>query len=276
MTKLENYNDTIFESIKHTDDDGNEYWYARELMVVLEYGKWSNFKKVIDKARLSCELSNNKVSYNFADVSKIVKTGISEKPVEDYKLSRYACYLIVQNADVRKDVVAFGQTYFAVQTRKMELTEDYFKSLDENKKRLITRGETIAKNKTLYKTAKESGVVNYGKFTNCGYKGLYGGETAKDIARRKGIDEKKEILDYMGSEELADNLFRIVQTESKLKNDNVDNEVDANNTHYTVGKEVRNTIKRLGGTMPEDLPTPDKSINEIELEEMNKLNVGEK
>jgi len=274
MTKLENYNDTIFESIKHTDENGSEYWYARELMVVLEYGKWSNFKKVIDKARLSCELSNNKVSYNFADVGKIVKTGISEKPVEDYKLSRYACYLIVQNADVRKDVVAFGQTYFAVQTRKMELTEDYFKSLDENKKRLITRGETIAKNKTLYKTAKESGVVNYGKFTNCGYKGLYGGETAKDIAKRKGIDEKKEILDYMGSEELADNLFRIVQTESKLKNDNIDNEVDANNTHYTVGKEVRDTIKRLCGTMPEDLPTPDKSINEIELEEMNKLNIG--
>ena len=274
MTKLENYNDTIFESIKHTDENGSEYWYARELMVVLEYGQWRNFKKVIDKARLSCELSNNKAFHHFAEVSKMVDIGVSERKIEDYKLSRYACYLIVQNADVRKEVVAFGQTYFAVQTRKMELTEDYFKSLDENKKRLITRGETIAKNKTLYKTAKESGVVNYGKFTNCGYKGLYGGETARDIAKRKGIDEKKEILDYMGSEELADNLFRIVQTESKLKNDNIDNEVDANNTHYTVGKEVRDTIKRLGGTMPEDLPTPDKSINEIELEEMNKLNVG--
>ena len=274
MTKLENYNDTIFESIKHTDENGSEYWYARELMIVLEYGKWENFHKVIKKAMLACKLSNNSISCDFPGVRKIVEAGATTKEVEDYKLSRYACYLIVHNADVRKEVVAFGQTYFAVQTRKMELTEDYFKSLDENKKRLITRGKTIAKNKTLYKTVKESGVVNYGKFTNCGYKGLYGGETAKDIARRKGIDEKKEILDYMGSEELADNLFRIVQTESKLKNDNIDNEVDANNTHYTVGKEVRDTIKRLGGIMPEDLPTPDKSINEIELEEMNKLNVG--
>ena len=275
MAKLENYNDTIFESIKHIDENGSEYWYARELMVVLEYGKWENFHKVVKKAMLACKLSNNNTKEHFPDVRKVLEVGNNANmEINDYKLSRYACYLIVQNADVRKDVVAFGQTYFAVQTRKMELTEDYFKSLDENKKRLITRGETIAKNKTLYKTAKESGVVNYGKFTNCGYKGLYGGETAKDIAKRKGIDEKKEILDYMDSEELADNLFRIVQTESKLKNDNVDNEKDANNTHYTVGKEVRDTIKRLGGTMPEDLPTPDKSINEIELEEMSKLNVG--
>ena len=273
MAKLENYNDTIFESIKHTDENGSEYWYARELMVVLEYGKWENFHKVIKKAMLACKLSNNSISYDFPGVRKIVDAGATTKEVDDYKLSRYACYLIVQNADVRKDVVAFGQTYFAVQTRKMELTEDYFKALDENKKRLITRGETISKNKTLYKTAKESGVVNYGKFTNCGYKGLYGGGTAKDIAKRKGIDDKKEILDYMGSEELADNLFRIVQTESKLKNDSINNEKDANNTHYTVGKEVRDTIKRLGGIMPEDLPTLDKSINEIELEDMNKLNV---
>ena len=267
MTKLENYNNTIFESIKHTDESGCEYWYARELMVVLEYGQWRNFKKVLDKARLSCELSNNKAYCNFADVSKIVKTGVSEKTVEDYKLSRYACYLIVQNADVRKEVVAFGQTYFAVQTRKMELTEEEYSKLNEDEKRLYRRRQTRDGNRVLYKIAKEKGVKNFDRFTNAGYKGLYNGETANDIAKRKGLRYREDILDNMGSVELGANIFRITQTEALLEKQKESSEDIATNTHYKVGKEVRDTIKRLGGTMPEDLPTPSKSIKELEKEE---------
>ena len=271
MNEIKEYNTTVFESIKYTDELGNEFWYARDLMKALEYTNWRNFKKVIDKAKLACKLSKGEFIHDFADDIKIVEAGATFKNLEDYKLTRYACYLIVQNADSRKKVVALGQTYFAVQTRKQELTEEYFNSLDENKKRLITRGQTIAKNKTLYKTAKDSGVKNYGKFTNYGYEGLYGGENAKQIAKRKGIADNEEILDYMGSEELADNLFRIVQTEAKLKNDNIDNEDAANATHHEVGKAVSETRKKLGGTMPEDLPTPKKSISQIEFEELKNL-----
>ena len=272
MNQIEEYNATVFESIKHIDDYGNEYWYARELMQTLEYRKWGNFVKVIEKAKLACELSENITTDHFADLSKMVSIGSNaQRKQDDYKLSRYACYLIVQNADSRKKIVAFGQTYFAVQTRKQEITEEYFNSLDENRKRLITRGQTIDKNKTLYKAAKDSGVENYGKFTNYGYQGLYGGESAKQIAERKGLTDKDEILDYMGSEELADNLFRIVQTEAKLKNEKINNEYDANITHQEVGKAVRETIKKLGGTLPENLPTPSKSIAQIELEELNKI-----
>lgn len=272
MNQIKEYNNRTFESIKHINEFGGEFWLARELMIALEYSRWGNFVSVIDKAKLACKLSNNNINDHFADVSKMVTIGSDAKrKQDDYELSRYACYLIVQNADSRKKVVAFGQTYFAVQTRKQELTEEYFNSLDENQKRLIARGQTIDKNKTLYKTARDSGVKDYGKFTNYGYQGLYGGETAKEIAKRKGITEKDEILDYMGSEELADNLFRIVQTEAKLKKDNISNQQDANITHHKVGTEVRNTIKRLGGTMPEDLPTPEKLIPQIEREELTKL-----
>lgn len=272
MNQIKEYNETTFESIKHINEFGNEYWLARELMMALEYTRWGNFEKVIEKAKLACELSENIVTDHFADVSKMVLIGSNaQRKQNDYELSRYACYLIVQNADPRKKVVAYGQTYFAVQTRKQEITEEYFNSLNENRKRLITRGQTIAKNKTLYKAAKVSGVVNYGKFTNYGYQGLYGGENAKQIAKRKGLTDKDEILDYMGSEELADNLFRIVQTEAKLKNEKINNEKDANMAHHEVGRAVRETIKKLGGTLPENLPTPNKSIAQIELEELSKL-----
>ena len=241
-------------------------------MQALEYSKQGNFNKVIDKAKLACKLSENNIDNHFADVGKMVNIGSNaQRKQDDYKLSRYACYLIVQNADPRKKVVAFGQTYFAIQTRKQEITEQYFNSLDENKKRLVTRTQTIEKNKTLYKVAKDSGVVSFGKFTNYGYQGLYGGENAKQIAKRKGLTENDEILDYMGSEELADNLFRIVQTEAKLKKENINNEQDANNAHHEVGKAIRDTIKKLGGTMPEDLPTPEKSTAQIEKEELQKL-----
>ena len=272
MYDIKEYNETTFESIKHINEFGNEYWLARELMAVLEYTRWGNFEKVIEKAKLACELSENDINNHFADVSKTIKMPKgANKQIPDYELSRYACYLIVQNADPRKKIIAYGQTYFAVQTRKQEITEDYFASLNENRKRLITCGQTIAKNKTLYEAARDSGVENYGKFTNYGYQGLYGGENAKQIAKRKGLTDKDEILDYMGSEELADNLFRIVQTEAKLKNEKISNEKDANMAHHEVGRAVRETIKKLGGTLPENLPTPDKSIAQIELEELSKL-----
>lgn len=272
MNEIKEYNKNIFESIKHIDENGNEYWEARELQKALKYSQWRRFKELIDRAKISCELSKVNVSDHFAVYGKPIKGGNGNiQNVIDYKLSRYACYLIVQNGNPNKEVIALGQTYFAVQTRKQELTEEYFKLLDEDDKRLVVRGQTIDKNKLLYKAAKESGVENYGKFTNYGYKGLYGGETASDISKRKGLTNNEEILDYMGSEELADNLFRIVQTESKLKKDKVDNEDDANNTHYEVGSAVRGTIKKLGGTMPEELPTPKKSIQELELQKIKEL-----
>lgn len=269
---LDEYKEKTFDDIKHIDEEGNEYWLARELMVALEYKAWRYFNDVINKAKLSCELSGNIINEHFVVNNKTIlmpKNAIKE--VLDYKLSRYACYLIVQNGNSRNKKIAEGQTYFAVQTRKQELTEEYFNSLDENKKRIITRRETIDKNKTLYRTAKESGVVNYGKFTNYGYERLYGGENRTQIAKRKGLNDNEEILDYMGSEELADNLFRMVQTESKLKNDKISDEVTANKTHYVVGRTVRETIEKLGGTMPENLPTPDKSIKDIENDEVKKV-----
>lgn len=272
MNNIKEYNTTIFESIKHIDENGDEYWLARELQIVLKYSQWRRFNELINRAKVTCKLSKNNVLEHFAMCGKTIKMPKNAtKEVEDYKLSRYACYLIVQNGNPNKEVIALGQTYFAIQTRKQELTEEYFKSLDEDSKRLVVRGQTVDKNKLLYKAAKDSGVKDYGKFTNYGYKGLYGGETAKDIAKRKGLNNNEEILDYMGSEELADNLFRIVQTESKLKNDKVNNEDDANDTHYEVGSVVRDTIKRLGGTMPEDLPTPEKSIEELRIDKLKEL-----
>lgn len=271
-TELETYKETTFEEIKHINEFDNEYWEARELMTVLGYTKWGNFKKVIDKAKITCEISNNKVSEHFADFGKVLTVGNNAKmDIEDYHLSRYACYLIVQNADSRKKAVALGQTYFAVQTRKMELTEEQYHNLSEDEKRLYTRINVRNKNKYLFDTAKEAGVTNYGKFNNYGYRGLYNGETAQDIAKRKGISDKEDILDYMGSTELAANLFRITQTDEVLKAKNVNNEQDACNTHHRVGQAVRQTIKKLGGRMPEDLPTPEKSIKQIEKEELKKI-----
>ena len=275
MTKeLEKYEEATFEEIKHVDDEGNEYWYARELMIALGYSKWGNFKKVIDKAKISCEVSNNDFSNHFAGVGKMVRIGSSAKrKMDDYKLSRYACYLIVQNSDPRKENVALGQTYFAVQTRKMELTEEEYSKLGEDEKRLYRRKQTKDGNKVLYRIAKEKGVKNFDKFTNAGYKGLYNGETANDIAKRKGLRYREEILDNMGSVELGANVFRITQTEALLEKQEKPNENMATDTHYKVGKAIRDTIEKLGGTMPEDLPTPKKSIKELEKERQNRLEV---
>ena len=262
---LEIIDNSVFENIKHIDKEGNEYWEARELMIALKYTKWENFKKVIDKAIITCRSSNYIVSDHFPDVRKMVQIGSgAEKEIVDYELSRYACYLIAQNADNRKKVVALAQTYFAIQTRKMELLERDYNSLTEDEKRLYQRSLTKKGNYSLNQTARKVGVKNFDKFHNAGYRGLYNGETANDIAKRKGLRYREDILDNMGSEELADNLFRIVQTDAKLKKDNIIDEGNANGVHCEVGKAVRDTIKKLDGTMPEDLPTPGRSLKEIE------------
>jgi len=267
MSDITLYNNKVFDSIKHIDENGNEYWEARELQKVLKYKEWRNFKKVLDKAMIACKLSNNKVNEQFVEFNKPVKGGNGNiQNVIDYKLSRYACYLIVQNGDPKKEVIALGQTYFAIQTRKQEITEEEYLNLSEDEKRLYTRINVSNKNKKLFYTAKKAGVKNFGKFNNCGYQGLYNGETAKDIAKRKKLAEGEEILDWMGSTELAANLFRITQTEDVIDKKKITGEEAACNTHYKVGKAVRNAIKEIGGTMPEELPTPKKSVKEIESE----------
>ena len=273
---LVNKTEKDFESIKHVDENGTEFWYARELMTMLEYSKWGNFIKVIDKAKESCKNSNFNIIDHFADVGKMVKAGVADKEINDLKLTRYACYLIAQNGDSRKKAIALAQTYFAVQTRKQELTRQEYEQLSEDEKRLYTRKNVKDKNRYLFDTAKLAGVKNYGKFNNYGYRGLYNGETAKDIANRKGISEKEDILDYMSSTELAANLFRITQTDEVLKNKNINNEDDACKTHHNVGQAVRQTIKRIGGTMPEDLPTPSKSAKQIEKEKNKQLKEKDK
>ena len=237
----------FFENIKHVDENGVEYWYARELMPILQYSNWQNFEKIIDKAKKSCQNSDISVFEHFTDVSKTIKMPKgAEKTILDYKLTRYACYLIAQNGDSRKKVIALAQTYFAVQTRKQEISEKEYSMLTEDEKRFYQRDLTRKGNYSLNQTAKNAGVKNFDKFHNSGYKGLYNGETADDIAKRKGLRYREDILDNMGSEELAANLFRITQTESRLKRDKVDTERKACDTHNKIGKIVRNAIKQAG------------------------------
>ena len=265
MNELEKINETIFESIKHVDDDGNEYWYARELQKVLEYTQWRKFNGVIEKAMNTCKASNYVVLDHFAGAGKMINLGKGgQREVLDYKLSRYACYLIAQNGDSRKKVIALAQTYFAIQTRKQELLEEEYNSLTEDEKRFYQRDLTKKGNYSLNQTAKKAGVKNFDKFHNAGYKGLYNGETANDIAKRKGLCYREDILDNMGSDELIANLFRISQTNQRLNKDNIQGEKAACLTHNKIGKIVRKAIKEAGGTMPEDLPTPDKSLKELE------------
>lgn len=277
MADFNQYNEKVFEEIKHINEYDKEFWYARELAHLLEYSKWDNFKKVIEKAKKACENSDFNTLDHFADVGKMVSLGSgAEREIEDIMLSRYACYLIVQNADARKKIIALGQTYFAVQTRKQELTED-FEQLSEDRKRLAIRNELKDHNKKLVDAAKDAGVetsIEYATFQNYGYMGLYGGLKAKDIHEKKGLKKSQQILDHMGSTELAANLFRATQTEEKLRRENIKGKEKANRTHYEVGEKVRNTIKELGGTMPEELPTPQKSVKTIEREENKKLKSG--
>jgi DNA-damage-inducible protein D len=270
-SEIENYSESTFDSIKHIDEFGNEYWFARELQMVLEYKEWRLFQGVIEKAQIACIASKNSINNDFGVYSKIVKAGNNSKPIIDYKLSRYACYLIVQNGNPKNRIIALGQTYFAVQTRKQELTEEEYERLSEDEKRLYRRKQIRDGNYLLNKAASNSGVKNFDKFTNAGYKGLYNGETADDIAKRKKLRYRDDILDNMSSEELSSNLFRIDQTDAKLKRDNIKTEGKANNTHYKVGKAVRDTIKELGGTMPENLPTPNKSLKKLKIEGKRKL-----
>ena len=247
LEKIENYNNQTFEDIKHVDEYGTEYWYARELQIVLNYKEWRKFENVINKAKESCENSGISALEHFVEVDKLSKRANNAKVViKDYKLTRYACYLIAQNGDTRKKVIALAQTYFAVQTRKQEISEKEYTSLTEDEKRFYQRNLTRKGNYSLNQTAKKAGVKNFDKFHNSGYKGLYNGETADDIAKRKGLRYREDILDNMGSEELAANLFRITQTESRLKRDRVDNEKQACDTHNKIGKIVREAIRQAG------------------------------
>ena len=244
---------------------------------ILEYTEWRNFNIIIDKAKEACKASGLPINDYFVDVNKIVHLGVADRKIQDIVLSRYACYLIVMNGNPRKEVIALGQTYFAVKTREQELAEN-FNNLTEDEKRLSTRSELTKHNKSLAESAQNAGIttsLDYAIFQNMGYQGLYGGLTAKDIHQRKGLKKSQQILDHMGSTELAANLFRATQTDEKLRKENITDKGLANQTHYDVGNEVRQTIKRLGGTMPEDLPTPEKSIKKIE-KELKKKEVEDK
>ena len=268
MSNIEEFEERIFDEIKHIDEEGREYWNARELMPLLEYHKWENFHNVIKQAMIACKSSNNNILEHFPDFRKPIIGGNGNiQNVIDYHLSRYACYLIVQNANPRKKSVALGQTYFAIQTRKQEILEKEYDGLTEDEKRFYKRDATKKGNYFLNQAAGNAGVRNFDKFHNAGYKGLYNGETANDIAKRKGLRYREDILDNMGSEELADNLFRIVQTEAKLKRDNITGENNATKTHYNMGRDIREFIAKQGGTMPEDLPTPSKSLKELDKEQ---------
>lgn len=272
--EIARYNEETFESIKHVNEYGNEFWYARELQSILEYTEWRNFQKLIEKAQTACENSDMAVDECFVEVNKtspMPNGGV--KLIDDYILSRYACYLIVMNGDPRKEVIAVGQTYFAVKTRQQELI-DHYDELSEDQKRLAIRKEMKAHNKSLAEAAQKAGVIksyDFAIFQNYGYQGLYGGLGAKEIHARKGLKENEQILDHMGSTELAANLFRATQTDEKLRRENIRGKEKANQTHYEVGRKVRQTIAELGGTMPEDLPTPEKSIKQIESEQKKRI-----
>jgi DNA-damage-inducible protein D len=274
MAKLDAVEYKSFEKIKQTDTHGNEFWNARDLSSILQYVQWRNFQKVVDRAMLACKNSGFDVFNHFAEVSKMVVIGSgAQKRVKDYNLSRYACYLIVQNGDPRKEIIALGQTYFAIQTRRQELA-DTFNQLDENNKRLVVRGNIKQWNQLLAEAAHNAGVITedeFAIFQNAGYMGLYGGLTVADIHRKKKLKEKDKILDFMGSTELIANLFRISQTEEKLKMNQTSTAIEANETHYKIAEKIRTAMIDMGTTLPENLPTPEKSIQIIEREEIKKL-----
>ncbi|MBF7958652.1 DNA damage-inducible protein D [Rahnella victoriana] len=258
-----------FEELRQHSNDNNEYWSARDLAPLLDYRDWRNFQNVLSRAAQACETSNQQLSDHFVDATKMVILGSgAQRELEDIHLSRYACYLVVQNGDPGKPVIAAGQTYFALQTRRQELADDAtFKQLREDEKRLFLRNELKEHNKQLVEVAQQAGVattLDFAVFQNHGYQGLYGGLDQKAIHQRKGLKKSQKFLDHMGSTELAANLFRATQTEEKLRRDQVDSKEQANQTHFDVGSKVRKTIEELGGTMPENLPAPEHSIRQIE------------
>jgi DNA-damage-inducible protein D len=267
-----------FDEIKQTNDYGQEFWWARQLAKVLEYAEFRNFLPVIEKAKLACRKSGHGVSDHFVEMHEMIKLGKGGvRSMDSFALSRYACYLIVQNGDPSKPLIANGQTYFAIQTRRQELADDQaFQQLKEDEERLFLRNELKEHNKQLVETAQSAGVesnLDFAIFQNHGYRGLYGGLQAKDIHARKGLKKSQKILDHMGSTELAANLFRATQTEEKLRRDEIKGKSNANRTHFEVGAKVRQTIKELGGTMPEDLPVPEKSAKKLK-QQQNKLEGG--
>jgi len=273
MTDFNDKEYTGFEEIKQRDENGDEFWFARELASILGYQRWENFSKAIDRAMLACKNSGHDVYAEFREVTKFVKGSAVERTVKDYELSRYACYLIVQNGDPRKEIIALGQTYFAIQTRRQEV-HDYFNRLDEDNKRLVIRGDVKQWNMMLADAAHAAGVISdeeFAIFQNAGYMGLYGGEDVQMIHNRKGLRSNERILDFMNSSELIANLFRITQAEEKLRNEDIRQKDEANEAHFEVGKIVRNAINQTGGTMPEDQPTPKSSITEVEREQIRAM-----
>ncbi|MCL1981856.1 MAG: DNA damage-inducible protein D [Clostridiales bacterium] len=269
---------TTFEEVKHVNPkSGVEYWLARELQPLFEYAEWRNFVSVIEKAKEACKNAGIEPSLHFVDVNKSYKMpngGLRE--IGDTALTRYACYLVAQNGDPSKEVIAKAQTYFAIQTRRQELTEQ-FHELSEDERRLAVRAELSTHNIKLADAAHNAGVIDpldYAIFQNEGYKGLYGGLTAKDIHARKKLKKSQQILDHMGSTELAANLFRTTQTEEKLRREDIKGKMNANAAHFEVGSKVRQTIKDLGGTMPENLPTPDKSVKQLKKGHQKQLGQG--
>lgn len=275
-TRLTKKATATFESIKKIDENGVEYWLSRDLAKILEYADYRNFITVINKAKEACSNSGNDVLDHFGDITEMVTIGSgAQRPIDTIKLTRYACYLSVQNADPSKTIVAQAQTYFAIQTRIAEVQqmEEYNRLSTEEEKRLFLREEMAKHNSQLADAAKDAGVIepyDYAIFQNYGYQGLYGGLGAKEIHARKGLKKSQKILDHMGSTELAANLFRATQTEEKLRRENIKGKMKANKTHYDVGKKVRQTIKELGGTMPEDLPVAE-SIKSVETKQRKLL-----
>ena len=268
---------SIFERIKRTTSKGDEFWSARELARVLEYSDFRNFATAIDKAKEACAKSGHAASDHFVGITEMVGIGSgAQREIEDWALSRYACYLVIQNADPSKPLVALGQSYFAVQTRRQELAEG--ERLLEDQKRLLLRQEMKKHNKNLAGTAKQAGViqpVDYAIFMDHGYRGLYGGLGMREVHQRKGLKPKEQILDHMGSTELAANLFRATQTEEKLRRENVRSKESAGRIHQEVGRKVRQTIHELGGTMPENLPTAE-GIKKVERREKKRLKAERK
>lgn len=264
---INKYPESVFESIKQVNENGQEFWSARELAKILDYKDYRNFELIIYKAMEACKNSGNIIQYHFGEATEMIEIGKgAHRRIGNYHLSRYACYLIVMNSDPQKDIIALGQTYFAIKTRQQELIENY-DELTDDQKRLAVRQEMRDHNKSLAEAAKEAGVVkplDFAIFQNKGYQGLYGGLSRDQIHMRKGLKDNQDILDHMGHEELAANLFRATQTESKLRREKIKGKEKANQTHYKVGQKVRQTIQELGGTMPENLPTPEKSIKELE------------
>lgn len=271
--ELKKYREKTFDDIKHINEYGEEFWYARELQTALEYSEWRNFLNIVEKAKTTCDNSGVNTFDHFVDINKMVEIGSgAERYIDDIMLSRYACYLIVMNGDSRKEIIALGQTYFAIKARQQELIDNY-NELSEEQKRLAIRNEMKAHNKSLAEAAEMAGIESprdYAIFQNKGYQGLYGGLGVSEIHKLKGLKRNEKILDHMGSTELAANLFRATQTDEKIRRENIKGKNEANQAHYDVGKKVRQTIKELGGTMPEDLPTPKKSIKQIEKEHKKK------